>query len=233
MAPNCAAFLSSALRKPLQSLALAKWGVTSPRLHAVLVPSLAYCSALALVRCAAFSRLQACNHWSYCSRWQASSAAYTFSHWKGFTLSGVWDAKPLLLAFLNIPDASASFWGTYSQPLKTTDTVERWISILQSLVVSCDHANGSYTETSSDCCNNSLGQGRDHMLRSLTETAAFRLTDSGLKPPWVRGEGRSLSPQGNRQHWRCSCTCLSRPESVLVRRLLALALFFPLFLSPC
>lgn len=111
---------------------------------------------------------------------------------EGFDLFGVQDPKSLLLAFLNILGTSASFWRTYTKPLKTANPAERWISILQPLAVSCDHSNSSYTETSSGCCNYPLGQGRDHMLKSSTETAVFRLTDRG-EAPEDQGEGRSLS----------------------------------------
>lgn len=113
------------------------------------------------------------HHWPYYSLCRASSAAYNFSHWKGLILFGVQDAKPLLLALLNVLDASASFWRIYTETLKTASPVERWISILQSFAVSCDHTNSSYAKTSSDCCNDSLGQGRDHMLKSLTENSCI------------------------------------------------------------
>lgn len=45
--------------------------------------------------------------------------------------------------------------------------------------------------------------------------------------------GQVPIPTGQQAALEMICTCLSRPESVLVCCLLALALFFPLFLSPC
>lgn len=173
-APCCLDFLSSASRKHLQRLVLVKPGATSPRLQAVPVPSLADCSALALVRCATFTPSP-----SLVPPTLLQLAQGFLSHSPSSATGRVWPSlacrmpTPYCQAFLNIPDASAPFCRTYTQTLKTTKPLERWISILWSLVVSCGHTNSSYAENCSDCCNDSLGQGRDHRLKSLMENSCI------------------------------------------------------------
>lgn len=57
--------------------------------------------------------------------------------------------------------------------MNTEDIQPHQVSILQPLAVRCDHANSSYMGTASDRCNYSLGQGREHMLKSLTKTSCI------------------------------------------------------------
>lgn len=147
----------------------------------MLALSLASCSALALVRCYLHPSPSIITT-DLTTASVGLPPCLQVQPLEGFDLFGVQDPQSLLLAFLIIQRTSASFWRTYTKPLRTANPVDRLASILQPLVVSCDHSNSSYAETSSNCCNYPLGQGRDHVLKSSTGSAVFRVTDSEVKP---------------------------------------------------